>query len=342
MKSRKTDSQIACKANLMQTWPGWRFIACLIILGVTTVNAQELPSYIERPSDAAGIFAIYPGTGAPPGSENATWREQTMQASLSSGRLRIVRNVVIPTITMFKPPVGKANGTSLIIAPGGAFRLLAIDKEGYDMARWLTQHGITAFVLKYRLTKTPEDEEEMRAYLRNLINVLPRQSRDDIRPPVGDAPSEAARLLAEEDGRQAIRYVRQRAAEWGLDPQRIGIAGFSAGGGVAVAAAVEHDAQSRPDFVVGVYPGVRKTTPVPADAPPMFLAITDDDVLVAPLSVARLYEEWRKANKPVELHIFTKGGHGFGMLKQNQPSDAWLDLLRNWLDALGFLTPSRK
>jgi acetyl esterase/lipase len=103
-----------------------------------------------------------------------------------------------------------------------------------------------------------------------------------------------------------------------------------------VAIAVEHDAQSQSDFVVGVYPGVRKTTPVPDDAPPMFLAITDDDVLVAPLSVARLYEEWRKANKPIELHIFTRGGHGFGMLKQNQPSDAWLDLFRNWLDAQGF------
>ncbi len=342
MKGKKTDAQILGKENPTPIQKGWLLFPLLITLGVMNAPAQELPSYISRPADAAGIFAIYPGAGAPPGSEQATWREQMTQAQLSGGPLRIVRNVVIPTITMFKPPAGKANGASLIIAPGGAFRILAIDKEGYDMARWLTQLGITAFVLKYRLTKTPEDDEELRAYLRNLINVLPRQSRDDARPPVGDSPSEAARLLAEEDGRQAIRYVRQHAAEWGLDPQRIGIAGFSAGGGVAVAAAVEHDAESRPDFVVGVYPGYRKATPVPSDAPPMFLAITDDDILVAPLSVARLYEEWRKANKPVELHIFTKGGHGFGMLKQNMPSDAWLDLLRNWLDAQGFLSPAKK
>lgn len=308
-----------------------------MMTGIAGVSAQELPPDIQRPADAAGLFAIYPGTGVPPGSEKATGREQMMQMPSPTGPITIVRNVVLPTITMFKPPAGRANGTSVVVAPGGAFRLLAIDKEGYEMARWLAQQGVTAFVLKYRLTRTPEDDVDMLAYLRDLINVLPRQTRDDIKPPVGDAPSEAARLLAEEDGRQAIRYVRQRAHEWGLDPGRIGIAGFSAGGGVAVAAAVEHDAPSRPDFVVGIYPGYRKATPVPADAPPMFLAIADDDVLVAPLSVARLYEEWRKANKPVELHIFTKGGHGFGMLKQHLPSDAWLDLLRNWLDTQGLL-----
>jgi acetyl esterase/lipase len=188
----------------------------------------------------------------------------------------------------------------------------------------------------------PEDDTEMLAYMRNLINILPRQSRNDEKPPVGDAPSEAARLLAEEDGRQAIRFVRQHAAEWGLDPQRIGIAGFSAGGGVAVAAAVQHDAQSRPDFVVGIYPGYRTATPVPADAPPMFLAITDDDILVAPISVARLYEAWRKADKPVELHIFTKGRHGFGMTKQNLPSDSWPELFKNWLATQGYLSQARR
>jgi len=342
MDIKRNGAQPSGKGKPMHTRKGWLLIAFLITLGVTTVSAQQLPSYIKQPSDAAGVFAIYPGTGVPPGSEKATWHEQTMKAPGFNGPNGMVRNVVIPTITMFKPAAGKANGASLIIAPGGAFRFLTMDKEGYDMARWLTQQGVTAFVLKYRLTRTPDDDNEMLAYMRNLMNVLPRQSRDDVKPPVGDAPSEAARLLAEEDGRQAIRYVRRHAAEWGIDPQRIGIAGFSAGGGVAVAAAVEHDAQSRPDFVVGIYPGIRKATPVPADAPPMFLAITDDDILVAPLSVARLYEEWRKADKPVELHIFTKGRHGFGMLKQNLPSDLWIDLLRNWLDTQGFLSPAKK
>jgi acetyl esterase/lipase len=238
---------------------------------------------------------------------------------------------------MFKPPAG----TALIVAPGGAFRFLMMDKEGYDLARWLTPQGVTAFVLRHQLAHKPEDDE-MLAFMRNLMSILPRQNRADEKPPVGDEPSEAARLLAEEDGRQAIRFVRQHAAEWGLDPQRTGIAGFSAGGGVAVAAALQHDAQSRPNFAVGIYPGYRTATPVPADAPPLFLAIADDDILVAPLSVASLYEAWRKADKPVELHIFTKGQHGFGMTKQHLPSDSWIDLFKNWLATHGYLSPAKR
>ena len=153
---------------------------------------------------------------------------------------------------------------------------------------------------------------------------------------------EEARLWAEEDGRQAIGFVWQHANEWGLDPQRIGIAGFSAGGGVAISAAVQHDAASRPDFAAGIYPGYRTATPVPADAPPLFLAIADDDILVGPISVARLYEAWHKAERPVELHIFAGGEHGFGMTKQDLPSDSWLELFKNWLGAQGYLSPARR
>ena len=107
----------------------------------------------------------------------------------------------------------------------------------------------------------PVNDAETLAFMRNLMSVLPRQSRAEEKPPVGDEATEAARLLTEEDGRQAIRFVRQHSTEWGVDPQRIGIAGFSAGGGVAVAAAVQHDARSRPDFAAGIYPGYRMATP---------------------------------------------------------------------------------
>ncbi|MCS7187401.1 MAG: alpha/beta hydrolase fold domain-containing protein, partial [Armatimonadota bacterium] len=224
----------------------------------------------------------------------------------------------------------------VIVAPGGAFYFLAIDKEGYDVARLLTKWGITAFVLKYRLAHTPEDDAEMLALLEGWMRNAPIQERGKETPPVGSEEAEAARLLAEEDGRQAIRFVRKNAEGWGLDPQKIGIMGFSAGGGVAVAAALEHDEQSRPNFVAGIYPGYR-TKPVPPDAPPLFLATADDDILVGPVSVARLYESWHKAGIPVELHIFSAGGHGFGSLKQNLPSDAWLDLFKNWLKHLGYL-----
>lgn len=263
---------------ITQTRNVWLLISALTIFGITTVSAQQIPSYIKQPSDAAGVFTIYPGTGVPRGSERWTWHEQTMKAPGFMGPNGMVRNVVIPTITMFKPST--PNDTALIVAPGGAFRFLTMDKEGYDMARCLTQHGITAFVLKYRLAHAPEDDNEMLAFMRNLGNLLPRQSRADEKPPVGNEASEAPRLLAEEDGRQAIRFIRQNAVEWGIDHHGIGIAGFSAGGGVAVAAAVQHDAESRPDFVAGIYPGYRTAMPVPSDAPPLFLAIANDDVLV--------------------------------------------------------------
>jgi acetyl esterase/lipase len=306
------------------------------------MSAQHLPSYIERPPDAAGVFAIYPGNGVPPGSEKWTWHEQTMQVPMfgSTAPTTMVRNVVIPTLTMFKPAAGTANSTSLIVAPGGAFRFLMMDSEGYDMARWFTQLGVTAFVLRYRVAQMPEDDTEMLAFMHNLMNVLPLQRRGEEKPPVGDEATEEARTWAEEDGRQAIRFVRQHATEWGLDPNRIGIAGFSAGGGIVMGAVMQHDAQSRPDFAAGIYLGYRTATPVPADAPPLFLAMADDDILVAPISAARLYEAWHKADKPVELHIFAKGYHGFGMKKQNLLTDSWIDLFKNWLAAQGYLSPA--
>jgi acetyl esterase/lipase/phospholipase/lecithinase/hemolysin len=285
-------------------------------------------------SDAAGVFAIWPS--APPGSENWTWREQTG----NRGGSRMVRNVVTPTLTMYKPAAGKANGASVIIAPGGAFRFLMVDYEGVDMARWLVEHGITAFVLKYRLMHTPEDEAAMSDYLRNLGIRLSAADTKSENPPPYDEATKAAIAIAEEDGRQAIRYVRQHAAEWSLDPHRIGIVGFSAGGGVVMGPVMQHDANSRPDFAAAIYPAYRTATPVPDDAPPLFIVIADDDKLISPNSSARLYMAWHSAGHPAELHIFRRGDHGFGMKKQNLPADRWIDLFYAWLDSSGLLKPS--
>jgi acetyl esterase/lipase len=296
---------------------------------------MALPAFIERPPDAAGVFAIWPGSGVPPGAEEWTWHEQTMQVPGPDGPQRMARNVVVPTVTMFRPTIVRANGTALIVAPGGAFHFLMVDHEGDDVARWLTNLGVTAFVLRYRVAHTPENDAGMLAFIDNLSTILPRQNQADELPPVGHAELEEARAWSEADGRQAIRFVWQRAAEWGIDPHRIGIAGFSAGGGVVMGAVMQHDVKSRPDLAAGIYPGYRTATPVPDDAPPLFLAIADDDVAVAPLSTARLYEAWRKAGKTAELHIFANGGHGFGMTKQNLLSDAWVDLFKNWLAGQG-------
>jgi acetyl esterase/lipase len=295
---------------------------------------------IEQPPGAAGVFAIWPGSGIPPGSENWTWHEQSMQAPDSSIPSQMVRNVVIPTVTMFKPIAGTANGTAIIVAPGGAFHFLMMDHEGYDVAHWLTNLGVTAFVLKYRVQHTPENDTDMPAFLDELGEKLPHPDHMEINPPMTYPPAEEARHWGEEDGRQAIRFVRQHAAEWGINPNRIGIMGFSAGGGIAINAILEHDYLSRPDFAVGIYPGYRIVTPVPEDASPLFITIADDDKAVAPISSARLYEAWHKAGKSVELHIFANGGHGFGMSKQNLLSDMWSDLFKNWMASQGYIALS--
>ena len=309
-------------------------VLLLITLASATAAAQQLPSYIQSPDGADGVFAIWPGT--PPGSENATWHEQSSQSGPVVPN-HMVRNVAVPTVTLFKPAPATANGTAIIIAPGGAFMFLMVDYEGYTMARWLAQQGVTAFVLRYRVAHTPENDADMPAFMRTLMADLGHASPTDNGPPKGTAAMEQARQWGEEDGRQAIRYVREHAADFGIDPHRIGIAGFSAGGGVTMGAVMQHDAQSRPDFAAPIYAAYRSATPVPADAPPLFIALADDDQLVAPIAGARLYEAWHAAGKSVELHIFDKGGHGFGMNKQNLPSDAWIDLFKTWLANQGFM-----
>ena len=320
----------------------WLVAAILAVLRISTIFAQQLPSFIEKPADATGVFAIWPGSGVPADSENWTWHEQTVQVPGGNVPNRMVRNVVIPTVTLYKPEGGTANGTALIVAPGGAFRFLMYDLEGADVAHALTPLGVTVFVLRYRVAHTPDNDVEYFSYLRNLMSVLPHPDATAETPPVGAPEAEVARDWADEDGLQAIRFVRQHATEWGLDPKRVGIAGFSAGGGISVDAAMHHTADSRPDFVGGIYPGYRPHISVPVDAPPLFLAATDDDVLVAPISGARLYEAWHASGKSAELHIFVKGQHGFAMKKQNLPSDAWIDLFKSWLANQGLLSAATK
>lgn len=320
--------------------PRVRWQALLIAPLCLAAGAQQLPGYIERPPDAAGVFAIWPGSGVPPGAEKSTWHEQTMQAPGSRVPSHMVRNVVVPTVTMFQPGPGASNGTAVIVAPGGAFTFLMVDYEGYDMARWLAHQGVTAFVLKYRVAHSPEKDADMGAFLQSMKLSHPDASVKT--PPELTPAMQEARTWGEDDGRQAIRYVREHAGDWGVDPHRIGIAGFSAGGGVVMGAVMTHDAESRPDFAAPIYPAYRSATPVPQDAPPLFIAAADDDPLVAPMSATELYEAWHAAGKPAELHIFLKGGHGFGMNHQNLPSDAWIGLFKDWLVGLGYLSPAPK
>ena len=149
----------------------------LLLVAVLPLVAQS-PTPLS--SDATGVYAIWPGV--PPGSENWTWRRQMSDR----GGSRMVRNVVTPSITMYRPQAGKANGASVIIAPGGAFRFLMVDYEGVDLARWLTARGVTAFVLEYRLMHTPEDEPGMAAYLDQLNRSYAARDTKGENPPKYD------------------------------------------------------------------------------------------------------------------------------------------------------------
>ena len=281
----------------------------------------------NKPADATEIIPVWPGVA--PGSEKALWKEIVDESSPKGGNT-LVRNVVKPTLTVFLPDRSKSSGTAIIIAPGGGFRWLSIDAEGYNVAREMQAHGIAAFVLKYRLAPTPDDDTQFQDFAKTFVARLmahPITKEDDLG---SDAP------LAVADGLQAIKVVRSNAAHWGIDPKRIGIIGFSAGGQVANSVATRYAAASRPDFVAAIY-GIPSNSPVPKDAPPLFLGTAADDPLVEPGTDIALFEKWKAAGRVVELHVFTAGGHGFGNVKQGTTSDHWFDELKWWLGSQGLV-----
>jgi len=272
---------------------------------------------------AAAAFATEPKViplwpGVAPGSENSKYEET--QITVQDGTKRI-SNVTHPTLTAFLPDATTANGTAVIICPGGGFRWLSFDHEGAELARWLNSIGVTAFVLKYRVMRTgDEDEKDPAKAAERKKAVIP---------------------LAIADGQQAVRLVRAHASEWSIARDRIVLLGFSAGGYVAAGATVQHDAESRPNFAAFLYPGTPDDLTVPADAPPLFMVQADDDKTVPPLEHSiHLYEAWKKAGMSAELHIYSRGGHGFGMHKKGLPVDTWPDRFRDWLDLQGLLKPA--
>jgi acetyl esterase/lipase len=287
-------------------------ILCLALFAASLASAQD-------------VIPLYPGT--PPGSTPETYPEKEYFSKIWN--TEVVTNVTKPTLTVFKPAPGAENGTAIIVCPGGGFMALSIDSEGIEVAKYLAARGVTALVLKYRLAHTGEDatQEFMDLYadrpkfLETIGKIVP---------------------LSIADGLAAVTYVRKHASEWGVSPDRVGIIGFSAGGGVTAGVAFQYTSESRPAFVAPIYAGARRFSDatVPADAPPMFItAATDDTLGLAPDSVA-LYQKWYAAQKPVELHMYEKGGHGFGMRKQNLPSDHWIDRFADWLDLNGWLKKS--
>jgi dienelactone hydrolase len=249
----------------------------------------------------------------------------------------MLRNVSEPTLTVFRP--AKPNGVGVIVCPGGGWRILAWQHEGIDVARWLAARGYAAFLLKYRVMGTPTDPAEFEAAMAamNTQIALPRSGRDAPRALADIIPAAVVkppREIAADDGRRAIALVRARAKEWDVQPDRIGMIGFSAG--AFLAADVAMDPRAAPlAFVAPIYGGETQARPVPADAPPLFTVIAQDDRLLFRV-VEGLYADWSSADRPAELHIFTRGAHGFGMIRQGLPADRWIDLFGDWLVDMGF------
>jgi dienelactone hydrolase len=242
-------------------------------------------------------------------------------------------------LTVFAPDPAKANGVGVIVCPGGAWRVLAWDHEGITPARWLAARGYTAFLLKYRLLASPSDPAEFAASLNTMAASTPSlipgaDAPRTLADALPDASIARAREIAAADGRRAVEIVRERAAEWGIKPNQIGMIGFSAGGFLVADIAVDPPAAPLA-FVAPIYGGEAKGCPVPVDAPPLFTAVAQDDRQFFRV-VEGLYADWSSADRPAELHVFTRGGHGFGVRKQGLPVDRWIDLLGDWLADQGF------
>jgi acetyl esterase/lipase len=278
--------------------------------------------FLARLCAAQNVIPLYPGTA--PGSTEENYPEKEYFSKTFS--FEVVANVTRPSLTVFKPSPELRNGTAVVICPGGGFYFLGMKGEGYDVAKYLVAKGVTAFVLKYRLAHTGEDATQEVMTL-GTDNPKFLETVQKIEP------------LAVADGLAAVTYVRQYAAEWGVSPDRVGIIGFSAGGGLTAGVASHYAPDGRPAFVAMIYAGLLpKDVPVPTDAPPMFLTVANDDQVAGVTPTLTLYEKWAGAHKSVELHIYAKGDHAFGMRTQNLPTDHWIDRFFDWLEFQGWLT----
>lgn len=238
----------------------------------------------------------------------------------------LIRNVSEPSLELFLPAPGHANGAAVVVAPGGGFVGLEYSAGGTAVARLLAQRGIAALVLKYRTIRSGPEPMSMPDVHIKEMEVLMARTRSGL--PL-EVPRFAGEAHALEDGARAVRLVRQRAREWHIDPARIGLLGFSAGAFLGVDLAIG-DKASRPDFVALLYGGLR--TPVPADAPPAFIAGAADDEFL-PNDPLALFAAWRRAGVAAELHVYERGGHGFSLAPKGFTSDHWFDDLMRWMQS---------
>ena len=283
-----------------------------VLAGLTVAGWAELPP-------PAREIQLYPGVA--PGSEKWSYAER---AAGTSDKPQ-AQNVVRPVLLYYPSEKSKAVGTAMIVAPGGGFRTLMMSYEGVDVAKRLNQMGVDAFVLKYR-TVYVDPNASPTAAARGPATTGPQAGQN-------------VREMAGADGQQAVRLLRQQAAEFGVLSNRIGIIGYSAGGAV-VLSTLYGPPDARPDFAAPIYAAGANSNPPPDGAPPLFIAVAADDRLVGYQGSIDLFGAWKKAGLPAELHVFQTGQHGFGT--KGGGADHYLDRLEEWLKLNGWLTKGSK
>ena len=265
-------------------------------------------------------------SGKAPGTES--WTVAETKTTSPAGD-RTIANVSDPSVTVFLPTPAAATGAAVVVAPGGALRALAWDSEGIKVAQWLNSKGIAALVLKYRtLQSTPTGARGRGGPPQREIEIRNANAN----PEPGDAALAEVLRMGTADAQQALRLARRNAAEWHVDPARVGIMGFSAGGGIAVGTVLAERSDASPDFLVSVYGPALQDVIVPAHAPPLFIAVGSSHFNVTNGCLA-LFAAWKSAGKPAEIHVYDQVSAVFGMSTRGLPVDSWNVRLYEWMVA---------
>ena len=298
---------------------------------VAAILALAVHAAAQTPQE----IRLWPGKA--PGSEAWTIPETT---TTSPSGDRTIANVSDPSVTVLLPPPDTATGAAAVVAPGGALRVLGWDNEGVKVARWLNERGIAALVLKYRTLQVAPAGPRGRGAGASPGGPgaagAPRQELEIRKANANPAPDDAALTevlrVATADAQQALRLARRNATTWRIDPARIGIIGFSAGGGVAVGTALAERSDASPDFLVSLYGPSLQDVDVPAHAPPLFIAVGATHFNVTNGCLA-LFAAWKSAGKPAEIHVYDQVSAGFGMTPRGLPVDSWTERLYDWMVA---------
>lgn len=317
----------------------WSILAAVSALPAFAQNEGIRKSTVNAEHHSRPTIPVWPGIA--PGSEDWTFSERVTEGP---GGSKVYSNVVNPTLTIYLPDKSRANGVALILCPGGAMRMLGF-AEPEQTAEWLNSKGIAAFILKYRVVPdTPAaagaapshapspsgvPQKKMLMGMGKELSFREILNRRGNANPAPDNPEHLKVIrMAIADAQQAIRILRRDAAKYGIDPKRIGILGYSAGGGVAIGTAVTESSDAYPDFVATIYGPSLVDVTVPPQGAPLFIAVMDGHFNVTN-GCAALFALWKEANRPVELHVYD---HGYGPAS-GMPVGTWTDRLYDWLVA---------